>query len=260
MGEGKDLQLSVVVPAFNEEVRLNVTLPHLWRSLKRRFVDFEIIVVDDGSVDKTAEVVSRFAAAHREVRLLRYDANRGKGYAVRTGVLTARGNFVLFSDADLSTPVREVQKLLNALADGHDIAIGSRAHRQAKILRKQPFYRVLMGKTFNKIVRLLTIGGIRDTQCGFKCFTRQAAREIFGNCRIDGFSFDVEALCLARMKGFRIKEVGVLWRNDPQSKVHPVRHSLQMFRDIILIRYYLTAGYYGRAGMLRTSTETWSSP
>lgn len=260
MVEGRNLQLSVVVPAFNEEGRLGVTLPHLWRSLQRRFADFEIIVVDDGSGDKTAEIVSRFAAMHREVRLLRYDTNRGKGYAVRTGVLAAKGNFVLFSDADLSTPISELRKLMNALADGCDIAIGSRAHRQAKILRKQPYYRVLMGKTFNKMVRLLTIGGIRDTQCGFKCFTRQAAREIFSNCRIDGFSFDVEALCLARMKGYRIKEVGVLWRNDPQSKVSPIRHSLQMFRDILLIRYYLVAGYYGRTGILRTSTETWSSP
>lgn len=256
MIETRPVHLSVVVPAYNEEARLTLTLPHLWKALKRRIADFEIIVVDDGSTDGTAAVVTRFAEDHPDVRLIRYVNNRGKGYAVRTGILAAAGKYILFSDADLSTPVREVTKLLRTLEEGFDVAIGSRARSESRIIRYQPAYRVLMGKTFNKIVRLLAVRGINDTQCGFKCFTRRAAREVFSDCRIDGFSFDVEALYLARMKGFRIREVGVLWRNDPQSKVHPVRHSMQMLRDIMLIRLYSAAGYYGRSGIMRASTET----
>jgi len=149
-----------------------------------------------------------------------------------------------------------VKKLLRAIDEGNDIAIGSRAIDDFKILKYQPFYRALMGKTFNKIVWILGVKGFRDTPCDSKYFTRQAALEIFSDCRIDGFSFDAEAICIAKKKGFKIKEVGVLWRNDPQSKVHPVKHSLQMLRDIMLIRHYSIAGYYGRAGIMRVSTET----
>lgn len=256
MNEKGRVEISVVVPAFNEEERLKTTLPHLWRSLRRRFANFEILVVDDGSTDGTVAVASGFTAAYPEIRIIRYETNRGKGHAVRTGVLAAAGKVVLFSDADLSTPVREVAKLLRAIEEGNDVAIGSRARSESRIIAYQPAYRVLMGKTFNKIVRLLAVRGINDTQCGFKCFKREAAREIFSLCRIDGFSFDVEALWVARMQGLRIKEVGVLWRNDPRSKVHPVKHSLQMLRDLMLIRFYGAVGHYGRSGVLRTSIET----
>ena len=256
MNKKRAAEISVVVPAFNEENRLDLTLPRLWKALHRRFDVFEIIVVDDGSFDGTASVVNRFAERYHGIRLIRYETNRGKGYAVRTGVLAAKGQYILFSDADLSTPVRELGKLLRALEDGFDVAIGSRARRDSRIVECQPVYRVLMGKTFNKFVQLFAVRGISDTQCGFKCFTRQAALDIFSDCRIDGFSFDVEALYLARKKSFRIKEVGVLWRNDLQSKVHPVKHSLQMLRDILLIRYYSAAGYYGREGIMRVSTES----
>ncbi len=255
MAEMSLLELSVVVPAYNEEGRLGKTLPHLWNGLKRRFASFEIIVVNDGSRDSTVSVVTRFAETHPEVRLISYDDNRGKGYAVRTGMLASRGRHVLFSDADLSTPLRELGKLLKKMAEGYDLAIGSRARRESRIIEYQPAYRVLMGKTFNKVVRLLAVRGISDTQCGFKCFTRRAAHEIFADARIEGFSFDVEALYIAGFKGFRIAEVGVLWRNDPQSKVHPVKHSLQMFRDLLLIRLYSAAGCYGMVGSFRTSTE-----
>jgi dolichyl-phosphate beta-glucosyltransferase len=236
----------VVVPAYNEEIRLKSTLPHLWRALNRRFATFEVIVVDDGSNDGTAQVVSRFSDDHPNVRLISYRQNRGKGFAVKTGVLAASGQYVLFSDADLSTPVREVRKLLKALQGGYDIAIGSRACGATKILKRQPLYRICMGKTYNKFVQLLTVSGISDTQCGFKCFKRAAAREIFGSCRIDGFSFDVEALFVARQKGLRVKEIGVLWRNSPLSTVHPVLHSLQMLRDLFVIRFYSFLGYYGQ--------------
>ena len=255
MNSNEMVEISVIVPAYNEAQRLPKTLPHLWRALHRRFCSFEIIVVDDGSTDETAEIVNNFGNAHDEVRLLRSDQNRGKGNAVRMGILEAAGRHVLFSDADLSTPLKEVRKLQNALAEGYDVAIGSRASREAKILQNQPFYRILMGKTFNKIVRFLAVSGFRDTQCGFKCFPRHIAREIFSCCRIDGFGFDVEVLFVARHKGLRIKEVGVLWRNSPLSKVNPIVHSLQMLCDLFRIRFYGLSGCYGRSATLRTSIE-----
>lgn len=194
-----------------------------------------MIVVNDGSADGTAVVVEDFLRDHPEVRLISYPLNRGKGYAVRQGVLASRGQYVLFSDADQSTPMREVRKLLKAL-EQCDIAIGSRAIRESLIAQYQPFYRVLMGKTFNKFVQLMTVPGIKDTQCGFKCFHGNVARDLFARCRIDGFSFDVEVLYLARRKGLKTKEVGVYWRNSPESRVHPVWHSLQMLRDLFRIR------------------------
>ena len=239
-------EISVVVPAYNEEARIAFTLPQLWQALRKRFAAFEVIVVDDGSSDATARIVSEFAGQHQNVRLIRHQENHGKGHAVRAGVLAARGDIILFSDTDLSTPIREVRKLLGALEEGHDIAIGSRALGTTRILQRQPFYRIGMGKIFNRLVRLLTVRGISDTQCGFKCFRRSAALEIFPCCRIDGFSFDVEVLFIARKKGLRVKEVGVIWRNSPQSKVNPVFHSLQMLRDLFVIRLHALAGSYGR--------------
>jgi dolichyl-phosphate beta-glucosyltransferase len=237
--------ISVIVPAFNEEKRLNETLPRLWRSINRRFSSFEIIVVDDGSTDGTGKIVREFADSHPQVFLLRYENNQGKGYAVRTGVMAAIGEYILFCDADLSTPFREIDKLMKALEDGGDIAIGSRVGKESKILKRQPIYRVLMGKTFNKLVQLLAVPGIKDTQCGFKCFRGAVARELFKSCRIDGFSFDVELLFIGRQKGMKIQEVGVLWKNDLQSRVHPVFHSLQMLKDLFVIRWYWLSGCYG---------------
>lgn len=248
------LELTVVIPAFNEEARLERTLESTWRALRRRIECFEMIVVDDGSTDRTADLVRTFSEQHPNVRLISYPVNRGKGHAVRCGVLASRGQYVLFSDADQSTPMREVRKLLKAL-ENNDIAIGSRAISSAKIMKYQPFYRVLMGKTFNKAVQLLAVPGIKDTQCGFKCFRGAVARQLFSCCRIDGFSFDVEMLHVARRKGLSIAEVGVLWKNSPESKVDPVRHSLQMFRDLLRIRLNTLLGYYSPIPSLRTSTE-----
>lgn len=259
MAHTETVELSVIVPAFNEEARLPTTLPLLWRGLRRRFDSFEIIVVDDGSNDGTAGFVNRVASEFPGIRLISYPVNRGKGYAVRTGILAAEGAYVLFSDADLSTPIREVRKLMKVLDEGYDVAIGSRASKESRIFQYQPFYRVLMGKTFNKIVQVLAVRGIRDTQCGFKCFRRNVAREVFHCSRIDGFSFDVEALFVADSMGMRIKEVGVFWRNSPMSKVHPVIHSLQMSRDLLLIRFYALMGCYGDNGDLRSRITAWLS-
>lgn len=251
--------LSVIVPAYNEQKRIIHTLPKLLREVERRFFDFEIIVVDDGSNDDTAKIVKNFTAINKKVRLISYRHNMGKGHAVRTGVLAAKKDYVLYCDADLSTPFREVRKLLKAIDDGCDIAIGSRARKDTRILKRQPIYRVLMGKTFNKIVKLFAFSGINDTQCGFKCFKAPIAIDIFRDCYIDGFSFDVEMLYIAKKRGFSVKEIGVLWTNDTQSKVHPIYHSLQMFKDLIIIRSYAFLGYYGRGVGLRNRTEASSS-
>jgi dolichyl-phosphate beta-glucosyltransferase len=183
----------------------------------------------------------------------------GKGHAVRTGVLAAKGEYIMFCDADLSTPFREIDKLMKVLEQGCDVAIGSRARRESKILKRQPIYRILMGKTFNKFVQLLAFPGISDTQCGFKCFKRGVAREIFQSCRINGFSFDVELLFVAYKKGMSIQEVGVLWENSALSKVHPLFHSLQMLKDLLVIRWFWLTGCYGRGAGLRSKTEASSS-
>jgi dolichyl-phosphate beta-glucosyltransferase len=241
--------ITVVVPAYNEEKRLNETLPKLWKSVKRRFASFEIIVVDDGSTDGTAKIVREFSNTHPEVCLLRYEENQGKGYAVRSGIMAAMGDYVMFCDADLSTPFREIDKLVQTLDKGYDIAIGSRAVNGSKIIKRQPIYRVLMGKTFNKFVQLLAVPGIVDTQCGFKCFKGAVAREIFRTCRINGFSFDVEMLFVGRKMGMKIKEIGVVWENNTLSKVHPILHSLQMLKDLLVIRWLWLIGSYG-AGRL----------
>lgn len=247
-------ELSLIIPAYNEELRLGQNLGPMWRTLRRKFSSFELIVVDDGSTDDTSKVVECFSEDHPQVKLVRYLENRGKGHAVRLGVMASSGKFVLFSDADQSTPLREISKLLKGL-EAHDIAIGSRALRNARIIEYQPFYRVFMGKTFNKLVQLLAVQGILDTQCGFKCFRGDLARQLFSYCRIDGFSFDVEVLFIARRMGFSVAEIGVLWKNSPESKVHPVWHSLQMLRDLLRIRYYHLCGLYTPKGARLIRTE-----
>lgn len=254
-----DCMVSVVVPAFNEESRLATTLPVLWKEIGAYYSRFEIVVVDDGSTDRTANIVVSFAREHEGVRLVRYQQNRGKGYAVRTGILASVGEHILFCDADLSTPMGEIVKLKKAIEEGCDVAIGSRATRETRILQRQPWYRIVMGKTFNKMVQLLAVPGIWDTQCGFKMFTRSAAWRIFPSCRIDGFGFDVEALFLARKQKLKIVEIGVQWRNSPHSKVHPIVDSLRMMRDLLAIRGFYLAGAYRPFSSSRTSMEAVSS-
>ena len=240
-----EMEMSVVVPAYNEEKRISLSLPLIYRSLTRRFSRFEIIVVDDGSSDRTAEKVLEFSQhGHPEVRVIRYVTNRGKGCAVRTGMLAAQGDIILFSDADLSTPMDELDRLKKVLDQGYDLAIGSRALKDSKIELRQPFYRVVMGKTFNKIVQVMALPGVWDSQCGFKMFKRASAKELFGSSRIDGFSFDVEILFLARKRGMVFREVPVRWKNSPESKVSPISHSLQMLRNIIFLRWQFAMGKY----------------
>jgi dolichyl-phosphate beta-glucosyltransferase len=228
------VELTVVIPAYNEGQRLGPSLRRVVDYLGGRRVQSEVLVVDDGSDDQTVAVAESFAA--QGVRLLRHDRNRGKGAAVRTGILASAGERVLVSDADLSTPIEELEKLEPHL-DEADLVLGSRApQRGARLERRQPRYRELMGKTFNLLIRLLGVRGIYDTQCGFKLLRGDVARELFAAMTLDGFAFDVELVLAARRRGYRIDEVGVAWANSPASTVDPVRSSLAMLRDVLRLR------------------------
>jgi dolichyl-phosphate beta-glucosyltransferase len=226
--------LSVVIPAYNEEQRLPASLDKLAAYLSSSGVAAEVIVVDDGSRDRTAET-ARDAGARLGLDLivLVLAENRGKGAAVREGVLAARGAHVLVSDADFSTPIGEWEKLAAARTP---VAIGSRGIDESLVKEKQPFFRQAMGKLFNRFVRILLVGGIRDTQCGFKLVSREAARGIFTRARIDRFAYDVEALVLARRLGYAIAEVPVLWFNSPDSKVS-LMSGAQAYLDLLRIRF-----------------------
>ena len=229
--------ISVVVPAYNEAKRIRPSLMEACSFLDNTHLDYEMIIVDDGSSDRTSEVVRDLASDTPNLKLVRYEKNRGKGYALRTGVLVTKGDPVLVMDADLSTPMEELWKLMPYLADGvSDVAIGSRALALSDIIEKQPWWRQGMGKIFNSIVRVLVIGGFSDTQCGFKLFTGNVARELFEQATIDRFAYDVEILALAARKGYRIAEVPIRWINSPESKVSPVKDSLRMLADILRIR------------------------
>jgi dolichyl-phosphate beta-glucosyltransferase len=230
--------ISVVIPAYNEEKRIQLSLLEACSFLDHTPLDYEMIVVDDGSSDRTSEIVGDLASDTPSLKLMRYEKNRGKGYALRTGVLATKGDPVLVMDADLSTPMEEMFKLIPCLAEGRShVAIGSRALALSDIIRKQPWWRRGMGKIFNQIVRVLVIDGISDTQCGFKLFTGNVARELFGRATVDRFAYDVEILALAARKGYRIVEVPVRWINSPESKVNPLNDSLRMLADILRIRF-----------------------
>ena len=235
-------ELSVVIPAYNEERRLGATLARVRQFLGARSV--EVLVVDDGSSDSTPAMVVELAKKWKALRLVRLEANAGKGAAVARGVAEAKGRLVLFSDADLSTPIEELPRLQAALKAGAAIAIGSRALDRARIGVHQPFYREAGGRLFNKLVQALTVPGIRDTQCGFKLFEAGAAKRLFAKQQVRRFGFDVEVLYLARKLGLGIAELAVRWENSPETKVRPVRDGLRAFLDLGLIRLYDLQGRY----------------
>jgi dolichyl-phosphate beta-glucosyltransferase len=240
--------LSVVVPAFNEALRLPRTLEATTRYLESRGALYEILIVDDGSTDATVRVAEEWGAAHPlrlgTVQALRYDRNHGKGYAVRFGVLRATGALVLYMDADLATPIKEMEKLEAALPSSGEIqvAIGSRPLASSQLLVRQPWYRELAGRAFNGLVQIAATPGIQDTQCGFKLMTATAARVIFSRCTLEGFSFDVEALLLARKLGFGIAEVPVRWAHQEGAAAFAtpgayLRHGLRMIGELTRIRW-----------------------
>lgn len=237
--------LSIVIPAYNEEKRLLATLERVHDYMSRRDFSFEIVVVDDGSKDDTVGVVERFSEERSGVRLLRNEGNRGKGHSVQHGVLESRGRDVLFSDADLSTPIEECDRLLPYISSGqYDIAIGSRALPESSLEVRQPFYREWMGRMFNKAVQRLAVPGISDTQCGFKAFRGDVARRLFRLQKVEGFAFDVELLFLARKYGYTIREVPVRWINSPDSRVNAVRDSSRMLRELMTLRWNDWRGLY----------------
>lgn len=225
-------QLSIVIPAYNEESRIGKTLETIRNFMGENSISHEIIVVDDGSKDNTEQVV----ADYNNVTFLKMPLNMGKGAAVRQGMIKAIGEIVLFSDADLSTPIHEVKKLIKSIESGFDVAIGSRAVDYSSIKVRQPFYREFMGRTFNKLVQLFAIKGIKDTQCGFKAFTKESAHKVFNLAKINGFGFDVEILYLTQKLGYKIDEVSVEWYNDERSTVNPIKDSIRMFKDIISVK------------------------
>jgi dolichyl-phosphate beta-glucosyltransferase len=233
------LDLSVIIPAYNEAERLPPTLRRVREYLDARGGTYEIVVVDDGSRDET---VARAEASG--VRVLRNGVNRGKGYSVRHGMLAAHGKRRLMTDADLSTPMEELPRLLARMDEGYGVVIASRALPGSNLEVRQPWYRENVGRVFNLCVRLLALPGLQDTQCGFKLFSAEAARDAFTAARMDGFSFDVEALFLARRHGHRIAEIPVTWRNDAASRVGPFTGFLA-FVDLLRIRTNAWAGHYG---------------
>ena len=229
------MKLSIVVPAFNETQRIVPTLEAILAYAAQREHDFEILVVDDGSSDGTAALVSERFAGLEHLRVLAYAPNRGKGHAVRFGLRHATGDWVLFSDADLSTPIEQLDAMLAAGERGADIVIASRALGGAEIRERQPFYREAGGKLFNRLVRLLVLPELHDTQCGFKLFRRAAIEPVLGDLEIDGFAFDVEILALAEAAGAQIVEVPAIWTNSPSSRVR-ISAAARAYVDLLRIR------------------------
>jgi len=242
-------QISIIIPAFNEEKRLGATLARIREYFATRepaLAGVEIIVVDDGSTDGTAGVARDFARSAPCVRVVANGHNRGKGHSVREGILEARGRVALFTDADLSSPIYECERLFEAIDSGSDVAIGSRAIDRTLIAVHQSPFRETAGIIFNRLVRAFTGLSIEDTQCGFKAFRLPECRVIFEQQRIEGFGFDPEILFLAHRHGLRIAEVPVCWSHDPATKVHVYRDSIEMFMDLLRIRFNAVIGKYPR--------------
>ncbi|HXW61022.1 MAG TPA: dolichyl-phosphate beta-glucosyltransferase [Candidatus Acidoferrales bacterium] len=239
--------LSIVIPAYNEEQRLGKALEHISDYFRGR-EGIEIVVVDDGSTDETVRVANEWARKIPSIRLLSNGQNRGKGYSVRHGMAEARGRITLFTDADLSAPIPESEKLFAALEAGHDVAIGSRAIDRSLIAVHQSRLREIAGIVFNGLVRLATGLPFQDTQCGFKAFVREPCRIVFEQQRIERFGFDPEVLFLAKRHGLRIAEIPVRWAHDPATKVDVLRDSLLMIAELIYIRWNWLLGRYPLRG------------
>ncbi len=232
MAEPTQLELSVVIPCYREAERLRKFIPGIVAYLQAKKVGFEIIVVDDGSPDDTAAV-----ARTLPVRLISYQPNRGKGGAVKEGMLAAQGRYALFTDADQSTPIAEVEKLLTKLRAGYDIAVGSRAVPGAEVKQPQAWHRALAGKLFGLGTRLLCIRGIHDTQCGFKAMTREVAQKIFPQITSNTAIFDIEMLVVATREGYRVAEIPVQWVHDPDTRIpYNFRRALRIWAELFRIR------------------------
>jgi dolichyl-phosphate beta-glucosyltransferase len=235
---------SIVIPAYNEGERLGPSVEKVLGYVRQQGWDAEIIVVNDGSRDNTAEIVREFAKKYPLVRLVENPGNRGKGYAVRNGMLNARGEVIVFSDADLSSPIEEMPKLLEAVKAGADIAIGSRWLRSELQIHRQSLHRQLFGRIFNGLNRMILGLRFKDTQCGFKAFTRKAAQTILPLQRIERWGFDPEILFLARKFGFRVDEVAVRWGHVGGTRINPLIDGARMFQEMLRIRWNDMTGKY----------------
>jgi dolichyl-phosphate beta-glucosyltransferase len=228
--------LSVVIPAYNEEARLTSSMERVLQYLRQGARSYELIVVDDGSRDGTARIVDEMNEAGSGILLVRHPVNLGKGAAVRTGVLASKGDVVLFTDADLSTPIADADLLIDALSEGADVAIGSRALNRRLVEVHQPVYRETMGRIFNLFVQAILLPGLHDTQCGFKAFRGDTGRSLFASMESRGFDFDPEVLYRARRQGLLIREIPVHWRNSPDTRVSALKDSARMFSALFRIR------------------------
>ncbi|MFH2021103.1 MAG: dolichyl-phosphate beta-glucosyltransferase [archaeon] len=233
--------ISIVIPAYNEENRIEATLKKISTYFDKKKLKYEIVVVDDGSTDSTVKTVAQQNL--KNLRIIQNNENKGKGYTIKKGFLASRMDYVLFSDADLSTPIKEFEVFMNYVSD-YDIIIGSRKKANSVLIVKQPFYRVFAGNIFPILVNFLIMNDFNDTQCGFKLFNRKKCLVLFNKQRLDGFGFDVEILYLAKKRKLKIKELGVKWQNDTNTKVQLVKHSLLMLIDLIKIRINDLLGRY----------------
>jgi dolichyl-phosphate beta-glucosyltransferase len=239
-----DCSYSIIIPAYNESARIRATLDQVLKYSSERGWNAEIIVVNDGSRDNTVEIVQQYAAVSPGLRLVENPGNCGKGYSVRNGMLHGRGKLLLFTDADLSSPIEEAAKLFAAIAGGADVAIGSRWLRSDLQTQRQPVHRQLFGRIFNLMLRITLGLTFKDTQCGFKAFTRRAAQAIFPLQTIERWGFDPELLYLAKEFGFRIAEVPVAWAHSEGTRISPLRDGIRMFAEMLKIRWNAVTGRY----------------
>jgi dolichyl-phosphate beta-glucosyltransferase len=236
--------VSIVIPAYNEEKRLPATLTSVLDFFTSKNLDFEIIVVSDGSIDNTVSLVNDFCLKHPQVKIIAYTVNKGKGFAIRKGVLSANGELILINDADGSSPIEEFERLRAAINNGADLAIGSRNKPDPNCNVSALPYRTYVGNTFNHIVQSLLLPGIYDTQCGFKLFKKDIAHNLFSASTIDGYAFDVDILYLARQRKYRLEEIGINWHNATGSKVNIWIDSFKMLAEVLKISWKDRQGQY----------------
>ena len=254
------LSYSIVIPAYNEGSRLGATLERVLAYVSQQGEETEVIVVNDGSRDNTADIVRQFAASNPVLRLVENPGNRGKGFSVRNGILNARARVVIFSDADLSSPIEELPKLLKPLKEGADIAIGSRWLQSNLQTQRQPLHRQLFGRIFNLLLRTTLGLQFKDTQCGFKAFTAEAAQTIFPLQHIERWGFDPEILFLARKFGFKVREVPIAWGHSGGTRINPLVDGSRMFMEMLRIRWYDLAGKYDRTPVVQPAATLPGGP
>ena len=252
--------ISIVIPAYNESARLRPTLERVLNFIRQQAWDAEVIVVDDGSRDNTAEIVREFAQNNGTVRLVQNPGNRGKGYSVRSGVMNARGRIILFTDADLSSPIEEAPKLLKEIAAGADVAIGSRWMRSELQTKRQSVARQVLGRVFNLLLRIVLRLDFKDTQCGFKAFRQDVARTVFPLQKIERWGFDPEILFLACRSGFKVVEVPVRWGHDSGTRINPLADGSRMVAEMFRIRWYSISGQYANVMGMSLPTALSSNP